>query len=106
MKKWLSILLVLTLALGLCACGGAAQPSAGGTGDSGTETAADAQEGAGTTGEAAPAEEAEAEEAEPEKVYVKMERELLVKKELRGGGIPLNSKPFVGRSLDTITDYS
>ncbi len=105
MKKLLSILLVLALALGLCACGDEAQPAQA-AGSGGTETAADAQEGAGTSGEAAPAEKAEAEEAEPEKVYVKTERELLVKKELSGGGIPLNSKPFVGRSLDTITDYS
>ena len=38
MKKWLSILLVLALALGLCACGGTSQP-AGTAGDAGNEEA-------------------------------------------------------------------
>ena len=93
MKKWLSILLVLALALGICACGGAAQPAAGMDSSGGTETAADAQGGT--------------EAAEPEKVYVTRMVNKLVR--MTEGAVPdylLEDLGPVSHSGKRVTEYA
>ena len=103
MKKWLSILLILAMALGLCACGGASQPATG-TNNGGTEDATEA-----VPAEAAPDDaETAAEEAEPEEpgqMYIHQEKEMLVRKTIWGQDPPSTENTVLGRVFDVVTEY-